>query len=139
MMAGRLCARLIRPPISVAESDSALPSGCVGLRPSGDGRSPLWVGGHYILCCFFFFSSRRRHTRSDRDWSSDVCSSDLLLILLLFLAAVVFWAYTKKNEPPRVSFAKVKRETLVSTLITNGKVEPLTYAEIGRASCRERV
>src|SRR2546421_3648330 len=22
----------------------------------------------------FFFSSRRRHTRSDRDWSSDVCS-----------------------------------------------------------------
>src|SRR2546428_2813363 len=29
--------------------------------------------------CFFFFSSRRRHTRSDRDWSSDVCSSDLLL------------------------------------------------------------
>src|SRR3982750_4977229 len=27
---------------------------------------------------FFFFSSRRRHTRSDRDWSSDVCSSDLV-------------------------------------------------------------
>src|SRR5206468_5673116 len=25
----------------------------------------------------FFCSSRRRHTRSDRDWSSDVCSSDL--------------------------------------------------------------
>src|SRR2546421_5143658 len=33
-----------------------------------------------IRCCgcFFFFSSRRRHTRSDRDWSSDVCSSDLV-------------------------------------------------------------
>src|SRR6266496_2719933 len=28
-----------------------------------------------MLC--FFFSSRRRHTRSLRDWSSDVCSSDL--------------------------------------------------------------
>src|SRR5690349_22593672 len=27
--------------------------------------------------CIFFFSSRRRHTRSLRDWSSDVCSSDL--------------------------------------------------------------
>src|SRR5699024_11716858 len=25
----------------------------------------------------FLFSSRRRHTRSKRDWSSDVCSSDL--------------------------------------------------------------
>src|SRR6266496_5846203 len=29
---------------------------------------------------FFFFSSRRRHTRSLRDWSSDVCSSDLGLL-----------------------------------------------------------
>src|SRR5699024_12075973 len=28
----------------------------------------------------FFFSSRRRHTRSKRDWSSDVCSSDLQLV-----------------------------------------------------------
>src|SRR3989440_8355381 len=30
-----------------------------------------------LFFIFFFFSSRRRHTRSDRDWSSDVCSSDL--------------------------------------------------------------
>src|SRR5699024_11364043 len=28
-----------------------------------------------------FFSSRRRHTRSKRDWSSDVCSSDLVLMV----------------------------------------------------------
>src|SRR5206468_9064652 len=32
---------------------------------------------HAPLRWFFFFSSRRRHTSSDRDWSSDVCSSDL--------------------------------------------------------------
>src|SRR5699024_5347961 len=32
-----------------------------------------------VLLCFFF-SSRRRHTRSKRDWSSDVCSSDLHLV-----------------------------------------------------------
>src|SRR5699024_11364334 len=32
---------------------------------------------HYSLLFVFFFSSRRRHTRSKRDWSSDVCSSDL--------------------------------------------------------------
>src|SRR5699024_11637018 len=31
----------------------------------------------------FYLSSRRRHTRSKRDWSSDVCSSDLLFQLLL--------------------------------------------------------
>src|SRR5207249_5902048 len=30
-----------------------------------------------LFLFFFFFSSRRRHTRSKRDWSSDVCSSDL--------------------------------------------------------------
>src|SRR5699024_11849607 len=29
-------------------------------------------------CSTFYFSSRRRHTRSKRDWSSDVCSSDLV-------------------------------------------------------------
>src|SRR2546421_6630787 len=35
------------------------------------------IQGVCVLMGFFFFSSRRRHTRSDRDWSSDVCSSDL--------------------------------------------------------------
>src|SRR5699024_11762724 len=29
---------------------------------------------------YFCFSRRRRHTRSKRDWSSDVCSSDLEII-----------------------------------------------------------
>src|SRR5699024_12143900 len=29
-----------------------------------------------------FDSSRRRHTRSKRDWSSDVCSSDLVSITI---------------------------------------------------------
>src|SRR5699024_12058193 len=28
--------------------------------------------------CLVVFSSGRRHTRSKRDWSSDVCSSDLI-------------------------------------------------------------
>src|SRR5207247_4959701 len=32
-------------------------------------------------------SSRRRHTRSTRDWSSDVCSSDLVRRLVEALAA----------------------------------------------------
>src|SRR5699024_10360857 len=36
-------------------------------------RSRLFCVGYLI-----YFSSRRRHTRSKRDWSSDVCSSDLL-------------------------------------------------------------
>src|SRR5690349_23747802 len=36
------------------------------------------MGTGALLRLFFFFSSRRRHTRSLRDWSSDVCSSDLV-------------------------------------------------------------
>src|SRR6266496_5736397 len=35
---------------------------------------------------FFFFSSRRRHTRSLRDWSSDVCSSDLTRHIRMYAA-----------------------------------------------------
>src|SRR5699024_11532942 len=41
------------------------------------------------LARYFFFSSRRRHTRSKRDWSSDVCSSDLHRAQRLRLAAAV--------------------------------------------------
>src|SRR5699024_10608564 len=43
------------------------------------------INDRYITCnidsyitFFFFLTSRRLHTRSKRDWSSDVCSSDLL-------------------------------------------------------------
>jgi len=50
------------------------------------------------------------------------------MLVLVPLAALGFWAYTKKNEPPEAPFAKVRRETLVSNLITNGKVEPLRFA-----------
>src|SRR5699024_12049215 len=46
-----------------------------------------------ILILSFFFSSRRRHTRSKRDWSSDVCSSDLLF----FLATNKGRVFTKKQ------------------------------------------
>src|SRR5206468_10189691 len=31
----------------------------------------------------------RRHTRSDRDWSSDVCSSDLPVYIATFFAVVL--------------------------------------------------
>src|SRR5699024_11882682 len=34
-----------------------------------------------LVIVFFVFTSRRRHTRSKRDWSSDVCSSDLTGVL----------------------------------------------------------
>src|SRR5699024_451661 len=49
---------------------------CSRMRSSW-ARSVFVRGRGWRLHCFFFFSSRRRHTRSKRDWSSDVCSSDL--------------------------------------------------------------
>src|SRR6266496_3773267 len=41
------------------------------------GHAVLLFKYQFLFSCDFFFSSRRRHTRSLRDWSSDVCSSDL--------------------------------------------------------------
>src|SRR5438067_10358907 len=50
----------------------------------------MYVCDHnlFLFFIFFFFSSRRRHTRSKRDWSSDVCSSDLVWAILTGLATV---------------------------------------------------
>src|SRR5690349_6442515 len=54
-----------------------------------------------LVVRFFFVSSRRRHTRSLRDWSSDVCSSDLFWIATAFLAAGLFLAPLVGGREPR--------------------------------------
>ncbi len=54
----------------------------------------------------------------------------LLLLLLVPFIALVWWVYHRRNLPPEVAFAKVKRETLVSTLPTNGKVEPISWETV---------
>jgi HlyD family secretion protein len=51
----------------------------------------------------------------------------LLLLLLAGLAAAIVWGILHKSEPPRVAFAQVQRQTLVSTIPTNGKVEPFEW------------
>src|SRR5699024_11238462 len=87
----------------------------------------LPVGHH------FFFSSRRRHTRSKRDWSSDVCSSDL------FGGSIV------------ADLAEQARAQIVDVGIPLGHgandhrighriaADDLPILQIGRASCRERL
>src|SRR5438105_13462614 len=75
----------------------------------------------------FFFSSRRRHTRSTRDWSSDVCSSDLL----------------RPRDHPACCRTTPSRprahpcRNALSDLPAN--LSDRHPSEIGRASCRERV
>jgi len=54
----------------------------------------------------------------------------LLLVLLLVVAAVIVWGVFRRNTPPSVTFIHVKRETLVSTLPTNGKAEPFEWQAV---------
>src|SRR5207249_7230360 len=94
-------------------------------------------------------SSRRRHTRSKRDWSSDVCSSDL--------AFEGPWpAYRTLNVPrwtrawPSEKFYHVvysvppERSEEAARLAMERHAAAVYITErggpkIGRASCRERV
>ncbi|MEK7409100.1 MAG: efflux RND transporter periplasmic adaptor subunit [Acidobacteriota bacterium] len=56
-----------------------------------------------------------------------------LLSVPIVLAAVVLLVWLVRSRyasPPGVSFVQVKRETLVSSLSTNGKVEPLEWVTV---------
>jgi HlyD family secretion protein len=50
-----------------------------------------------------------------------------VVLLLALVAGVIVWGVLRKAEPPKVSFARVKRQTLISTLPTNGKAEPAEW------------
>jgi len=52
------------------------------------------------------------------------------LILLLVALALAWWIHRINTRPPEVPFARVKRETLVSTLVTNGKAEPWEWVAV---------
>src|SRR5699024_11902831 len=94
-----------------------------------------------------FFSSRRRHTRSKRDWSSDVCSSDLVL-----LTGTIYTSRDAGHKRMCEALAKgedipfdPKDATIYYVGPTPAKPGQVigsagpTTSEIGRASCRERV
>jgi HlyD family secretion protein len=54
-----------------------------------------------------------------------------LIVWLVVLAgvAVAAWQIDKwKKQPPEVPFARVARETITSSVPTNGKIEPVTWA-----------
>ncbi|HEV2690429.1 MAG TPA: efflux RND transporter periplasmic adaptor subunit [Bryobacteraceae bacterium] len=62
-------------------------------------------------------------------------------IVLVGATAILAWIITKKTAPPEVDFTKAIRETIVSTLGTNGKVEPIEWlpARAERAGVVTRV
>src|SRR5699024_11979322 len=89
-----------------------------------------------------FFSSRRRHTRSKRDWSSDVCSSDLLG----FMSADELEEYIEQDLNPKAEewlMDQIGDEIggFGGAFDEEGSDDDLSEdgdKEIGRASCRER-
>src|SRR5699024_11322916 len=84
----------------------------------------------------FFFSSRRRHTRSKRDWSSDVCSSDLGTTYSL---AEPFMVVATANPVEMEGTYRLPEAQRDRFLAQTSMGYPLAGAEIGRASCRESV
>src|SRR5699024_11579043 len=72
----------------------------------------------------FFFAARRRHTRSKRDWSSDVCSSDLIVMVLHDQTVAV--------ASREIQVVQHHHDGGPSYAVEVGE------QEIGRASCRER-
>ncbi len=64
-----------------------------------------------------------------------------LTVLLIAVTAVAVWILSRKTRPPEVDFVKVTRETIVSSLSTNGKVEPIEWlpARAERAGAITRV
>jgi len=54
----------------------------------------------------------------------------LLFVLLAAAAGLITWGVLRKNAPATVGFARVHGETLISTLSTNGKVEPFEWRAV---------
>src|SRR5699024_11900643 len=89
---------------------------------------------------FFFFSSRRRHTRSKRDWSSDVCSSDLgIEHVIRGDARCVVTVPVEPRQPLPQCCDEVLPCLRRFSLVTPVRQSPGAERQIGRASCRERV
>lgn len=51
------------------------------------------------------------------------------LAVVVVLAAAV-WGVLRRSRPPSVTFARVRRQTLVSTIPTNGKAEPIEWQAV---------
>src|SRR5207247_6542862 len=94
----------------------------------------------------------RRHTRSTRDWSSDVCSSDLFgvprktklrpetILGILRMVGDTLPPKIEKGRPIDAGFiVEVARVILPAGAEQKREVGPRVPVEIGRASCREGV
>src|SRR3546814_7853298 len=108
----------------------------------------MWCCGllYYVFCglfcfnCFFFFKQKTAYEMRISDWSSDVCSSDLVDLLGRYLAATE--TPISRAQAEQRMFEKLDNQNFmadVRPLLAADASEAFDDAEIGRASCRERV
>src|SRR5699024_11737792 len=80
-----------------------------------------------------FFSSRRRHTRSKRDWSSDVCSSDLGTRLLVHKSVKKEFEELLVNEIKEITVDKGEYNPDIGPIVSKPQLDKvLSYIEIGK-------
>src|SRR3546814_6833185 len=88
----------------------------------------MWLEYHFLI--FFFFSSRRRHTR---------CA----LVTGVQTCALPIYNCSRFFDEPAILLAILEeaREVMIESGVNHGVglTEATDHAEIGRASCRERV
>jgi HlyD family secretion protein len=65
----------------------------------------------------------------------------LLALAGILVLVLIGWLYARKNAPPEAPFARVSRDTVVSTLTTNGRVEPVEWTAVlaERAGVLEKI
>src|SRR3546814_2222243 len=87
---------------------------------------------------FFFFKQKTAYEMRISDWSSDVCSSDLGLTLWLMRRRLHF-----RWQPAQIKALLRYGIPMMGSLMLRYSLDTLCRfllaAQIGRASCRERV
>src|SRR3546814_8720871 len=91
-----------------------------------------------VMCVvlFFFFKQKTAYEMCISDWSSDVCSSDLVIMNRVEsgrFPSTICGVVTQRDQFSFVRGGKIP------AIATNRKAYRTAMAEIGRASCRERV
>src|SRR3546814_4621699 len=90
------------------------------------------------MCCVFFFKQKTAYEMRISDWSSDVCSSDLGAAVDLAEAILVLDAHVRiERRVGALVHERVHRRDLDTRLVHRHQKHG--DAQIGRASCRERV
>src|SRR3546814_1909854 len=84
-----------------------------------------------LFFIFFFFKQKTAYEMRISDWSSDVCSSDLIAAVL----ACMLFAALSGSSPATVAAVG---SIAIAGMVRSGYPQSFG-AEIGRASCRERV